>query len=140
MIFVIFERKDNQTMKTEKQVTGRLGEEESCRYLKKRGHFILARNWRAGHVELDIVTLLGCEVHFVEVKTRNEPVTADPLVNAGRGKRRCMIRAATAFMHAMERNLLPPDPEICFDIITVVFNNKVPKIKYYPKAFIPIYV
>ena len=44
-------------MKTHKPTVGRKGEEEACSYLCRNGHRILARNWRGGHLELDIVTL-----------------------------------------------------------------------------------
>ena len=44
-------------MKTDRAVVGRKGEEEASQYLTRLGHRILARNWRGGHLELDIVTL-----------------------------------------------------------------------------------
>ena len=46
-------------MKTDRAAVGRRGEEEASRYLTRLGHRILARNWRGGHLELDIVTLAG---------------------------------------------------------------------------------
>lgn len=140
MIFVIFETIRKQTMKTDRQQTGRRGENEACEFLRSRGHFILARNWRAGHLELDIVTLMGREVHFVEVKSRSEPITADPLVNVNTLKQKRMVRAANAFLNSQDRLSLPPDAEICLDVITIIFNNSSTRIEYYPKAFIPIYV
>lgn len=140
MIFVIFETIRKQTMKTDRQQTGRRGEDEACDFLRSRGHFILARNWRAGHLELDIVSVLGSEVHFVEVKSRTEPVTADPIVNVNALKQKRIVRAASTFMNSRCRLQLPPDAEVCFDIITIVFNNSSTRIEYYPRAFIPIYV
>ena len=140
MIFVIFETIRKQTMKTDRQQTGRRGEDEACDFLRSRGHFILARNWRAGHLELDIVSVLGSEVHFVEVKSRTEPVTADPIVNVNTLKQKRMVRAASAFLNSHGRLQLPPDAEVCFDVITIIFNNSSQRIEYYPKAFIPIYV
>ena len=37
--------------------TGRRGEDAACRYLAARGHVILERNWRSGHLEIDIISL-----------------------------------------------------------------------------------
>ena len=46
-------------MKTDKPTVGRKGEEEACGYLARQGHRILARNWRGGHLELDVITQIG---------------------------------------------------------------------------------
>ena len=35
---------------------GRLGEDIACRYLENLGHTILDRNWRWGHLEIDIIS------------------------------------------------------------------------------------
>ena len=37
--------------------TGRTGEDAACRYLTEQGHTILERNWRSGHLEIDIISL-----------------------------------------------------------------------------------
>ncbi|HAW06425.1 MAG TPA: endonuclease, partial [Rikenellaceae bacterium] len=36
---------------------GRRGEDEACMYLVSQGHTILERNWRCGHLEIDVITL-----------------------------------------------------------------------------------
>ncbi len=128
-------------MKTDRAVVGRKGEEEASRYLAGLGHRILARNWRGGHLELDIVTLAGNELHFVEVKSRVAPVMAEPQRNVGREKQRRLIAAAQAFLHAEDRKDLPADLEVFFDVMSVVFYGAGAdfEIEYYPKAFIPLY-
>ena len=128
-------------MKTDRTVVGRKGEEEASRYLARLGHRILARNWRGGHLELDIITLLGSELHFVEVKSRVAPVMAEPERNVGRTKQRRMVAAAQAFLHGDDRKDLPADLEIFFDVMSVVFYGTGAEfdIEYYPKAFIPLY-
>ncbi|MDZ7816429.1 MAG: YraN family protein [Planctomycetota bacterium] len=50
--------------------TGRLGEELACKYLRKKGYRILARNYDLGFCELDIVAEKDGAAVFVEVKTR----------------------------------------------------------------------
>jgi len=128
-------------MKTDRAVVGRKGEEEASRYLAGLGHRILARNWRGGHLELDIVTLAGNELHFVEVKSRVAPVMAEPQRNVGREKQRRLVAAAQAFLHAEDRKDLPADLEVFFDVMSVVFYGTGAdfEIEYYPKAFIPLY-
>ncbi|MBR6875242.1 MAG: YraN family protein [Bacteroidales bacterium] len=128
-------------MKTDRTIVGRKGEEEASRYLARLGHRILARNWRGGHLELDIITLLGSELHFVEVKSRVAPVMAEPERNVGRTKQRRMVAAAQAFLHGDDRKDLPADLEIFFDVMSVVFYGTGAEfdIEYYPKAFVPLY-
>ena len=129
-------------MRSNRTVVGRKGEEEASRYLSGLGHRILARNWRGGHLELDIVTLLGRELHIVEVKSRVAPVMAEPQRNVGREKQRRLAAAAQAFLHSDERKALPADLEVFFDVLSVVFYGTGADfdIDYYPKAFIPHYV
>lgn len=129
-------------MRSNRTVVGRKGEEEASRYLSGLGHRILVRNWRGGHLELDIVTLLGSELHIVEVKSRVAPVMAEPQRNVGREKQRRLAAAAQAFLHSDERKALPADLEVFFDVLSVVFYGTGADfdIDYYPKAFIPHYV
>ena len=46
------------------------GEARAAAYLARRGYRIVARNVRAGGVEIDIVARRGRLVVFAEVKTR----------------------------------------------------------------------
>ena len=128
-------------MRTDRATVGRKGEEEASSYLARLGHRILARNWRNGHLELDIISLLGNELHIVEVKSRVAPVMAEPEQNVRRDKQRRMVAAANAFLHSAERKALPADLEIIFDVMSVVFfrNGADFEIEYYPNAFIPLY-
>ena len=127
-------------MQNGKQTTGKRGEQEACNYLLSLGHTIVARNWRSAHLELDIITLLGDELHIVEVKSRTAPVMAAPEVNVNRVKQERLVRGAKAFLHSAGRRSLPADLETVFDVITVVFGDGTTEIEYYPKAFTPIYV
>ena len=127
-------------MKTSKQTTGALGEEEACRWLTGEGHRILRRNWRSGHLELDILTLFHGELHVIEVKTRGGDEPLPPELNVTADKRRRMVAAANAFMNDPERAMLPADLEVFFDVLTVVFEEPAPRLEYYPQAFVPFYV
>lgn len=125
-------------MENKRQSVGRRGETQACDYLTGIGHTILDRNWRCGHLEIDIITSDPEGMHFVEVKSRTAPVMAEPELNVDYAKQKRIVKAALAYMqkvHSVRR-----DVEMFFDIITVVFFKDHSEIEYYPKAFIPIYV
>ncbi|MBR7052890.1 MAG: YraN family protein, partial [Bacteroidaceae bacterium] len=48
--------------------TGNSGEDLAADYLVAKGYFIVERNWRSGHKEIDIVARREGVVVFVEVK------------------------------------------------------------------------
>lgn len=51
---------------------GKRGEVFACEYLEKLGFKILHRNYRAGHLETDIICEDEKYLLFVEVKTRTD--------------------------------------------------------------------
>ena len=65
---------------------GKAGEDEVCKFLISKGHTILDRNWRCGHLEIDIISLAPDGIHFAEVKSRTAPVQGEPedAVNAAK--------------------------------------------------------
>ena len=126
-------------MKTSTQQLGKKGEDEACRYLLGLGQRIIERNWRSGHLEIDVITLDSEGLHFVEVKSRKAPVMAEPEVNVGFTKQHRIVSAALAYLHSKDAPHCG-DLEIFFDVVTVVFFEQSEKIEYYPKAYIPIYV
>lgn len=123
-------------MKTARMKIGTLGERLAAEYLITLGHKILERNWRYSRLEIDIITLNKDGVHFVEVKSRVAPVSANPLVNVTADKRRKLVNAALKYIHIhLHGNL-----EVFFDVITIIFNGGKAEINYFPQAFMPIYL
>jgi len=49
---------------------GNFGERMAVRYLRLRGYTVKERNWRSGHMEIDIIASNFSTVAFVEVKAR----------------------------------------------------------------------
>lgn len=127
-------------MKNNRQQTGRRGETEGCNYLTAHGYTIIDRNWRSSHLELDIVALAPDGLHFVEVKTRNAPTTAEPEENVDRRKRERLTRAARAYLNQKCLMTGLGNTEVFFDVLTVVLDGELAQIEYYPQAFIPTYV
>ncbi|WP_296304850.1 YraN family protein [uncultured Desulfovibrio sp.] len=94
---------------------GRQGEEAAARLLTGKGLAVLARNWRQGRLELDLVCQDGDTLVFVEVKSRRGDGLARPDEAMTPRKRRTLIRAARAWLAAEEAWSRP-----CrFDVVTV---------------------
>ena len=119
---------------------GREGENLACRYLEERGHTILDRNWRSGHLEIDIVSLSSDGLHFTEVKTRVAPMAARPEENVGYTKQQKIIRAAKAYLQEFRKKSVFSDFEIYFDVLSVIFEGKSSSILYLPQAYLPLFV
>ena len=58
-----------QTSETTKQI-GNFGERIAVRHLRLHGYTVKERNWRSGHMEIDIIAANFKTLAFVEVKTR----------------------------------------------------------------------
>ena len=86
---------------------GREGEEAAARHLLGLGWKILDRNWRGGHLELDLVCREGDTLVFVEVKTRNADDPALPAEAFTPAKQRRVVRAARAWLDAHDAWALP---------------------------------
>lgn len=56
--------------RTARKRLGDFGEDHAAHLLTGRGHTVIARGWRCAAGELDLVTLDGDELVFVEVRTR----------------------------------------------------------------------
>ncbi len=63
---------------THNQTIGRWGEDQAARHLQARGHQIIARNARTPYGEIDLVTRLGSQTIFVEVKARTSSAFGNP--------------------------------------------------------------
>ena len=122
-------------METPRKRLGTLGEDLACDYLQGQGHVILDRNWRASHLEIDIISQDPEGLHFVEVKSRTAPVQAAPEENVTYRKQKRLASAALSYLHARNFGEL----DVYFDIVSVVFDGDKTTLEYYKQAFIPIY-
>ncbi|WP_345764282.1 YraN family protein [Diaminobutyricibacter sp. McL0608] len=62
----------------DKDDLGRRGEEIAATWLEQRGMTVIARNWRCGSGEIDIVLSEGETTVFAEVKTRSSTTFGHP--------------------------------------------------------------
>ena len=118
---------------------GRIGEDEVCQYLIEHGHTILDRNWRCGHLEIDLVSLACDGIHFVEVKTRTAPVQGEPQDAVTPSKQRNVAAAAGRYL-AAKKGLLGEDVEVWLDVAAVTYDGGKSELRYFPAAYVPMYV
>ena len=114
---------------------GRWGQRQALRYLKRRGYRLLARNYRAGHCELDlVVTDSDGRVVFVEVKTRADETFAPAVASVNFKKRQRLIKAARAFV----RKYRLADRPLRFDVAVVIVPPAgAVQIRHYTNVFVP---
>ena len=74
------------------------GERLAERYYRRKGCKILARNWRSGRDELDLVVLDGVVLVFVEVKTRTADFGGEGYRAVDRRKKTALRRVAYAWI------------------------------------------
>lgn len=121
-----------------RQTLGRKGEDMVCDFLRDRGHTILERNYRSGHLEIDIISLDAGGIHFVEVKTRRLSIQAPPQENVDPGKQQKIARAAVRFLKTAKG--LPYGGHECFfDVAAVTFDRNDASLEWFPQAYIPTY-
>lgn len=129
-------RKDRRT---DKRKTGDIGEELAVEYLKKNYYVIMARNWRHGKNEIDIIAKKNNTVAFIEVKTTASDAAESykmPLEAIDREKRRHITECARVYV-GMRKGLLKEfyDEDNRFDVIEVYLNRETPEINHIQDAF-----
>lgn len=109
---------------------GTQGEEDAARYLTKKGHKILARNFRTAGGELDIVSRLKKMLVFTEVKQRSYEAFGGPLAAVNKAKQHRIAKAAAAYIKSHKEVAYD---EIRFDVICILDGE----ITHIENAFFP---
>lgn len=76
---------------------GKWGEQLAVDELVKEGFAIRERNWRMGHLEIDIIAIRDDTLVFAEVKTRAD-LDEDPLEAIDKRKIANIVNAAKAYI------------------------------------------
>lgn len=118
-------------MSPTRQETGRSGEDVAWRYLRARGWRLLARNYRAGPKEVDLIVSRGPVVAFVEVKARTTASGGGPLEQVGSRKRRTVVEVARHWIHHHGS----PGQRYRFDAVAVDAATHPPRIVHVPDAW-----
>jgi putative endonuclease len=83
-----------------RRALGIAGEERAAAHLEARGYRIVARNARAGRVEIDLVARRGGLLVFAEVKTRRSRAAGAPEEAVDFRKRERLVHGAAAWLAA----------------------------------------
>lgn len=118
-------------MKIDRQLLGKLGEDKAVAYLTENGYSILARNWRYGHLELDIVCSINESIVFTEVKTRSGSRYGGAALAVTPQKQRKLALAALAWLQFAKAWEKP-----CrFDVICFTGSISAPSLEHFRNAF-----
>ena len=125
------------------QATGKQGEELAAQFLESKGFSILARNYRAGREEIDLICSSplaasveaaedkGGEIVFVEVKTRRGARFGSPEAAVDIKKQLAIRRVAESYLREHH-----PDGAPCrFDVVAVTLEKSRPRIEHFEAAF-----
>ncbi len=103
-------------MTNERQAVGSYGERLAERHLRDQGLVVLARNWRCGDGEVDLILRDGDDVVFCEVKTRRGAGFGSPAEAVGPAKVRRLRRLAARWLAETPGGAR----EVRFDVVAVL--------------------
>jgi len=113
---------------------GELGERIAERWLTGQGYTVLARRWRSGHRDLDLIASRDLVIAFVEVKTRAATEFGDPVEAVHSAKRRSIIRSAREWM--AKHDSASENTEYRFDVIGVLLRDRKAWVRHVEGAFV----
>lgn len=99
-----------------RQAVGAYGERCAVRHLVEAGLRVVARNWRCGYGEVDIIAWDGEVLVFCEVKTRRGETFGTPAEAVTRAKVRRLRRLAVEWLRTSGVHAA----EVRFDVVEVV--------------------
>ncbi|MBI2022116.1 YraN family protein [Candidatus Daviesbacteria bacterium] len=102
-----------------KKITGNLGENLACNYLRKLGFKIIKRNFLIRGGEIDIIAKDKDELVFVEVKTRYSHQFGSPAESINYWKLRALLKSALFYIQSVKWGNRP----YRFDLVTVDFTS-----------------
>ncbi|QDU10981.1 YraN family protein [Gimesia aquarii] len=120
------------------KLLGDQGERAAIKFLKQAGYSILAKQYRTGQGEIDVIALDGQTVVFVEVKTRRSDSKGKPFEAITPQKQSQLTRLASSFL---KKHKLLQQPAR-FDVISILWpraraNSAKPEIQHFQNAFAP---
>lgn len=110
------------------KLLGRAGENMVVSYLIAKGHEILEQSYRCRTGEIDIISLYGNCIHFVEVKTRSGVQYGSPKEAVTRDKLRHIYNTAGVYIkgleaRAREKSVYMPKFSYSIDVVEVLINH-----------------
>jgi putative endonuclease len=118
-------------MSADRQDLGAAGERVAERWLVERGWRVLARRFRSGHRDLDLVVERGGVVAFVEVKARRGHAFGHPVEAVHWRKQRELVRSAMVWASRFGG----PGQTYRFDVVGVLIEGERARIRHVEDAF-----
>lgn len=119
---------------SEKQEKGKLGEDAVCAELEKRGHTVIARNYRKRVGEIDIISKVDNFIVFTEVKARKLRSMVSGLEAVDYAKKKKLVLTADAYLTEN-----PCELSVRYDIAEVWLTRgedpRVVRVEIYEDAF-----
>ncbi len=100
---------------TDRASIGVYGEREAERLLKSQGFKVLARNWRKGRDEIDLVCMDEGILVFVETRTRVTGALVGGYDSIGERKKKALLRVCRAYVYELKGAA----PRVRFDVVEV---------------------
>ena len=110
---------------------GELGERIAARWLEKTGWKILARRYRSGRRDIDVVAERDGLIAFVEVKARTGAEFGSPVEAVHRRKQRELTKSAQTWIDRHGRS----GESYRFDVMGVLLKEKRVFVRHVPGAF-----
>jgi putative endonuclease len=116
-----------------RKLLGDRGERAAVKYLKKQGFRIIARQYRNGFGEVDIIAQDGKVIVFVEVKTRSTTSDGQPFEAVDLRKQEKITRIALAWLKKYDRL----NQSARFDIVSILWPDErsEPQIQHFRNAY-----
>jgi putative endonuclease len=118
-------------MSTATQAFGEIGERIAARWLERQGWRILARRFRNGHRDIDLVATRDATVAFVEVKARRDGRFGGPLEAVNWRKRIELSRSARVWIDRHGQ----PGEAYRFDVVGVIMAGARVRVRHVADAF-----
>lgn len=110
---------------------GELGERIAARWFQRSGWRVVARRFRAGRRDIDLIIEREGLVAFVEVKSRTGSEFGDPVEAVHRRKQRSLTKSAQSWIARHGRS----DEKYRFDVVGVLVSGERVFVKHVPGAF-----
>lgn len=110
---------------------GELGERIAARWLERSGYRVLARRFRAGRRDIDLVVEREGLIAFVEVKARAGNAFGDPVEAVHRRKQQSLCKSAQAWISRHGR----AGEHYRFDVVGILLRDRKVFVRHVPQAF-----
>jgi len=99
---------------------GRYGEDRAEQFCREElGYRILARNWRKGRDELDLVCMDNGVIVFIEVRARSEHALVHGYASVDTRKKKVLLRACKSYLKGLHKR----PKHYRFDIIAITLKE-----------------